>query len=1101
MKANTNTIMKYRIAFVTLSLIHFLLPAQHSFFHTVPPISTSNISDRILLPARYHSIQLDDVKWTDFLLSVKNDIQAIQLPLPNGEMETFEIQETSILSEKLASLYPEHRSFSGWSIDTPASFIRMGWTGLGFYAIILRQGETIFIDPISLNDTPYYISYSKKDFAATYFEEFEHFTCYHKEEAINFDSDQLEFRNTGDQLRIFRLAVATTEDYTTALGGQTQAFDALMMTVDRVSAIFELELSIRLSLVSGTNLVATTSANPYPSEGIGTISDLADENQTNIDAVLGNMNYDIGHVFDVSPTNNSEGYSAKGSVCNTTDKAKGASRGFSNPMGDPFDIDLVAHEIGHQFNAGHTHNSVATSACSSDRNATSAFEPGSGTTIMSAINCGADNIQSFNDAYFHAASYKEIMAFVDGASLSTCPTSIATGNSIPIVNANPNGGTYVIPKSTPFELIGSATDADGDMLSYCWEELDLGAAGSPGVGTAPYFRSFPPSSSATRVFPELPALLDGSNTAFAEHLPTAASTLNFLLTVRDNYIGGGGVANSPISISVDGNAGPFEVTSQLAVINYTADGSNTFPVTWNKAGTDASPINCTTVDILLSTDGGNSFPYTLASGTPNDGLQTLTIPAFPTTNGRIKVKCADNIFFDINNAVVTIESTCQAEGASFTPDDALVLPTSDPGLDQNLTIEWGSLISNFIGSIATTDGKMNRMAGLDLDNGGCTTVNNSPYYDAYEFHVDEAGTYNFPTSSGIPVLNLYEFSFDPANTCLNWLASSGDIDEFGAYTTDFSLVETLETRKTYVLVVSGFGSNQTLSYSISGITGPGALYDGPVNPGTGFKYIYAIVNEATGKIEAMQDDPDLTNSATFPVGTYKVHGLSYAIGEDPTTYEGADFSTLLADIASTTLCAHLSANSKPISIIAALPVDLISFYGKREGENAALFWETATEKNNDYFTLERSTDGLHFEFLAQIEASGTTDEARSYSFKDKTPNSGINYYRLSQTDYDGMHQKLGLIAIEFPFRKNSFYLHPNPTKSNNIQIDINSSEPNYFQFELYSTTGQPILIKQIFLRQGMHNIQFPLPQQADGIYFLKAKSGNQAQMFKIIKIN
>ena len=195
-------------------------------------------------------------------------------------------------------------------------------------------------------------------------------------------------------------------------------------------------------------MVYTTNGVPYSAEGSGSLLTLISENQSNLDASFGNTNYDIGHVFDSSGGSSGGGLATLSSVCRGFTKGRGASRGFANPTGDAFDIDLLAHEIGHQFGANHTFNSIL-SSCSGNRNASTAYEPGSGSTIMSYTVCGADNLQSFNDAYFHVASYEEITTYIASV---TCGTSIANGNSIPTVDANPSGNTYTIPISTPFEL-------------------------------------------------------------------------------------------------------------------------------------------------------------------------------------------------------------------------------------------------------------------------------------------------------------------------------------------------------------------------------------------------------------------------------------------------------------------------------------------------------------------------------------------------------------------------------------------------------------------------------------------------------------------------
>ena len=230
----------------------------------------------------------------------------------------------------------------------------------------------------------------------------------------------------------------------------------------------------------------------------------------------------------------------------------------------------------------------------------------------------------------------------------------------------------------------------------------MGAAGSPSASDAPYFRSYTPSSSPTRTFPILSAILDGSNTVLGENLPNSDATLNFRLTVRDNRAGGGGVDNDATSITVDDDAGPFEVTSQNSAVALTANGTNTVSITWDVANTDIGAVDCDFVDILFSTDNGATFPYTLASSTANDGSFTATVPSYPTFSGRIKIICSDNIFFDINDDLITISTACAANGTTFSPNSAVSTSPGDPSLDFSLSPTWGSVTTSISGSITSS---------------------------------------------------------------------------------------------------------------------------------------------------------------------------------------------------------------------------------------------------------------------------------------------------------------------------------------------------------------------------------------------------------------
>ncbi|HRH67767.1 MAG TPA: zinc-dependent metalloprotease family protein, partial [Bacteroidia bacterium] len=415
-----------------------------------------------------------------------------------------------------------------------------------------------------------------------------------------------------------------------------------------VTGVYELEVAIRLVLIANDSLLIYTnsSTDPYTN---GSGSTMLGQNTTTINTVIGTANYDIGHVFSTG----GGGVAGLGVVCNSTNKARGVT-GNSAPVGDSFDIDYVAHEMGHQFGGNHTFNSI-TGSCNGNRAASAAYEPGSGTTIMAYAGiCGADNTQAHSDAIFHTKSFDEIVIYSTTGTGNTCPVTTATGNTLPVITSA--GANYTIPFSTPFSLTGAATDANGDALTYLWEEYDLEPAGSAPnspTGNSPIFRDFVPTSSPTRIFPRIQDIVNNTQT-LGEILPSYARTLNFRFTVRDNRAGGGGVnhPDTTVKVVVAVTSAPFTVTAPNTAVTWNTGTVQT--VTWQVGGSDLAPVSCANVNILLSTDGGYTYPFTLLSNTPNDGSQAITVPVALTTQARIKVEGAGNIFFDISNVNFTI---------------------------------------------------------------------------------------------------------------------------------------------------------------------------------------------------------------------------------------------------------------------------------------------------------------------------------------------------------------------------------------------------------------------------------------------------------------
>jgi Metallo-peptidase family M12 len=300
--------------------------------------------------------------------------------------------------------------------------------------------------------------------------------------------------------------------------------------------------------------------------------------------------------------------------------------------------------MGHQFGARHSFNGT-TGGCSIGRDPVSAYEPGGGSTIMAYAGlCGTESLQQYKDPNFHAVSFDEIVGITSGIA---CGTKTPTGNTAPVPAAGP---PIIIPASTPFFLTGSATDADGDALTYSWEQFDLGTMSPPNTdyGNRPIFRSFAPVATPVRTFPRLQDLL-ANTTTLGESLPTTMRTMMFRFTARDNRMG---INTSSTTVSVTSAAGPFVVTAPNTNVSWT--GGSTQNVTWDVAGTTATPVRCANVKILLSTDGGNTFAVTVLASTPNDGAQPVTVPAISTSAARIRVECATSPFFDISNVDFTI---------------------------------------------------------------------------------------------------------------------------------------------------------------------------------------------------------------------------------------------------------------------------------------------------------------------------------------------------------------------------------------------------------------------------------------------------------------
>ena len=670
---------------------------------------------RDIVPEAYRALALDRHLMADVLATAPlEDFSKttagleLALPLPDGTFGRFLIVESPIMAPGLAARFPEIRTYRGQGIDDPHATIRLDLTPAGFHAMVLSPRGNVFIDPYSRRTSDHYISYFSRDLRG----EGRSFECgveghgprHHVTAATAAAAPAKAL--SGSTLRTYRLAVAATGEYTAFHGGTVSGGQAAIVTaMNRVNGVYERDVAIRMVLVANNNQVVYTSSGSDPySNGNGVT--MLSQNQSNLDSVIGNANYDIGHVFSTG----GGGVASLRVPCVSGSKARGVT-GQNAPTGDPFWIDFVAHEMGHQWGGNHTFNGSSGSCSGGNRNGSTAYEPGSGTTIMAYAGiCGAQDIQNNSDDFFHGVSLDEIIAYSAGGGGNSCAALTSTGNSPPSVNA---GASYTIPLNTPFELCGSATDPDGDALTYGWEQFDTGPAGAPNSpsGNAPIFRAFDPSTSPCRTFPQLSDLL-GNTQTLGEILPSYGRTMNFRLTARDNRSGGGGVADDSTTVTASSVGSSFRVTAPNTNVTWNVGTSQT--VTWNVAGTDLSPISCSSVDISLSTDGGSTYPITLASGVVNSGSRSITVPAAATTSARVRVQCAGNIFFDISNTNFTIDGTsgapptvsitAPADGSSSNDGDSVSFAgTANDPEDGNLSgsLSWSSSRDGAIGSGAS----------------------------------------------------------------------------------------------------------------------------------------------------------------------------------------------------------------------------------------------------------------------------------------------------------------------------------------------------------------------------------------------------------------
>ena len=581
----------------------------------------------------------------------------ISFPNSNGELEKFLVWENSNFDPELQAQYPDIRAYVGKSISDKTATINFSLSPIGIQTMVLRADSgSEFIEPYTKDKTVYVLFDSKTRTTGRL-----PFTCGTADQNLNQDLlNDTNFTNRANNLsyKTMRLALSCVGEYGAYFGGTVAgALAGMNATMTRVNGVFEKDMALHLNIIANNNLVVYTNANtdPYSNGATGSGGAWNAELQTNLTNVIGSANYDIGHLFGASGGGGNAG--CIGCVCidpvNPGDTEKGS--GFTSPSdnipaGDTFDIDYVVHEMGHQLGANHSFSHATEGAGVN-------VEPGSGSTIMGYAGITSYDVQPHSDAYF---TYRNILQMQTNLATKTCPISTPiTTNTPPTVSA---GSDFIVPKGTAYVLRGTATDAEGDVLTYCWEQNNnapstqagANSVASPTKTTGPNFRSFTAKSLPDRYMPAQASVLAGTLSTMWESISTVGRSSKFTFTVRDNHSVTTSQTNTDETlISTSATAGPFTVTSQnVSGIAWAPGNSET--VTWDVNNTNTL-VGASNVNIKLSIDGGLTYPYVLATDTPNDGTEIITVPTTPLSlNCRLWIEPTANIFYAINSKAFAI---------------------------------------------------------------------------------------------------------------------------------------------------------------------------------------------------------------------------------------------------------------------------------------------------------------------------------------------------------------------------------------------------------------------------------------------------------------
>ncbi|MCW3160877.1 reprolysin-like metallopeptidase [Chryseobacterium oryctis] len=596
----------------------------------------------------------------------------ISLPTVEGKIEKFAVYSNPVMEKSLADRY-QLGSYVGVGVDDPSKYVRFSTSPTELQSMIIKDGVFQFIEPISTDKQTYGVFYKTKRNKS------EHgFECTTEERTIE-DIKKLELngkkklsnvgitnRPSSTKYRTYRLALSATGEYTQAAGGTVAAAVTRMNnTMTRVNGVFEKDFGIKLLVQDIPAIIYTDAAtDPYT-------NNLNLQLQQTLTSVVGNDNYDIGHVFNAAGGNGNAG--GIGVICTNPATNNSLAKGSAftqntNPTGDLFDIDYVAHEMGHQLGANHTFSNRTEGSGVN-------VEPGGGTTIMGYAGITYDNVQMNSDAYFHYSSIDQVLTTLDGK--TGCGTSAdITTNTPPTIATL---GAYSIPKGTAYYLETTATDAQNDPLKYTWEQYDsvdgyASISGDSGWGyntQGTLTRSRFGTSSGRRYFPSLALVMNGiltnkTNPANSvntdwETVSYVPRTLKYAVTVRDENPTRPMLSSSETTVTV-GEDGPFKFNGLTNSSILYKDATNI--IQWEVANTTAAPYNVANVKIDYTTDNGATWTDLVAS-TPNNGSYSAQMPSSLSGTIKLRISAIGNVFYAVSPAV-TIGSAPTSTSAAPT---------------------------------------------------------------------------------------------------------------------------------------------------------------------------------------------------------------------------------------------------------------------------------------------------------------------------------------------------------------------------------------------------------------------------------------------------
>jgi len=1002
------------------------------------------------------------------------------LPAPDGHMTDFFLEETQLLHQTDGAPKVQVHTYSGYSEDK-SELIHLSTYKDKVYGVVLRGGYTWYIStPDGVPVEEHLATIDVFDDAGRSDAQAPLAVCSMGDDITRQLTEEATGQkptltpSTGYSLRIYRLAVASTGQFTNASGSQANAIANLTALVNNVNAIYERDMGIRFTMVTNNNLIYTDSTTDPFDPTQGPCNQLA-ASQTSFSSNLNSADYDLG--ITIFYTN--FGGCAGGRAC-SANKGR-ATSGFNSINPTSYLREVTSHEICHQLSGGHTHNS---NAAGCNFAAPTAWELGGGSTIMAYSGCPPAFTSYNTTIYFHGGSIGQMKAFTSSTA-GSCYTTGAV-NTTPAITT-PSDDTFFIPVSTPYRLYADATDAEDNNLLYSFEQMDLGTGDSvlatPATATGPIVRSFQPASRPYRYIPRMDSLRANIYPAF-EVLSSVPRLLTFWATVRDNHPGGGSTSVDTFLIRTTGTA-PFQVSSQNTPL--TLSGGSAAIVTWDVAATDQAPVNTQSVKILFAADGLN-YDYILQDSVPNNGSAAITVPNINTQNGRIMVAARGNIFFDINNADIIIQPSCStAQQSGIWPGDPVNALQGAAALQLDLLPIYGEGVDTFAGEITATD--PTGIIGFRNSPTDSTCRAGSGYsgrYDLYRFRVAQPGTYTIGrtlyTLPANPYMTIYGsggLTATAAGACDNYAYGSTTYfssPTSGTTSTNSSFTFSGIRDSVYTLAVMRRGTTNLGTYRVN-ISGPAQVYPELQTPAG--NYAFLVIDSAGTIIDISATSPNLQSQAP---GSYTVYGVSYSPSLNLNTYLNQPFANLVSASFGPNECAAISTNKVQVNISPnnPLPNDYIRLTAHQEQQAARLDWQTGSTAGITGFQLEQSSDGRRFSLFRTLGKDEAKQQEGRYSYRHTGVMPGNNYYRVKANGIDGESRYSNIAVLNFSGQP-GLTIVPNPT-TNQVSIQVKGyTLPLHVR--LTDMSGR-VLQQHLIDRDGY---TFSVAGLAPGLYLLSGK--------------